>query len=186
MREKRQLLFVQGGGKGVHDEWDDKLIESLRRGLGDGFDIRYPRMPQEGDPDYARWKPVLQEQIGRLPTGAILVGHSVGATIVIRLLSEQARVRKLGGMFFIAAPFLGDDGWPADDVRFSAELGARLPEDIPIHFFHGLDDETVPSSHADLYARAIPQGRVHYLPGRDHQLNNDFSEVATTILSLEA
>jgi hypothetical protein len=29
MREKRQLLFVQGGGIGVHDDWDGKLVSSL-------------------------------------------------------------------------------------------------------------------------------------------------------------
>jgi hypothetical protein len=28
---KRKLLFVQGGGARVHDEWDGKLVESLRR-----------------------------------------------------------------------------------------------------------------------------------------------------------
>jgi predicted alpha/beta hydrolase family esterase len=184
MREKRQLLFVQGGGKDVHDEWDDKLVESLRRGLGDGFDVRYPRMPREDDPDYARWKPVLEEQIGELRDDAILVGHSVGATILVRLLQEQAGARRLGGLFFIAAPFLGDGGWSADDVRFSADLGARFPRDIPIHFYHGLEDKTVPSSHAELYGCAIPQARVHCLPGRDHQLDDDLSEVAEAILSL--
>jgi|GEM_PF-5359655 len=28
MQKKRQLLFVQGGGIGVHDEWDRKLADS--------------------------------------------------------------------------------------------------------------------------------------------------------------
>ena len=43
----RELLFIQGGGAGTHDEWDDKLVESLGRELGDGVEIRYPRMPAE-------------------------------------------------------------------------------------------------------------------------------------------
>jgi hypothetical protein len=29
----------------------------------------------------------------------------------------------------------------------------------------------------------IPQARLHWLPGRDHQLNDDLSEVAETIRS---
>jgi hypothetical protein len=45
-----QILFAQGGGEGAHDEWDDKLVDSLTRELGDGFEIRYPRMPREDDP----------------------------------------------------------------------------------------------------------------------------------------
>lgn len=184
MREKRQLLFVQGGGNGVHDEWDNKLVGSLRQKLGNDFDIRYPRMPNEDDPSYTLWKPALEEQLGELRDGAILVSHSVGGTVLIRLLVEQVPAPELGGIFFIATPFLGDGGWSADGVQFSPDLGAHLPKGVPIHFYHGLEDKTVPSSHVELYARAVPQGHVHRLPGRDHQLNNNLSEVATVILSL--
>jgi pimeloyl-ACP methyl ester carboxylesterase len=81
----------------------------------------------------------------------------------------------------IAAPFVGDGGWPSDEFELTSELGARLPPGVRVHVFHGLQDETAPPSHADLYARAIPQARVHQLPGRDHQLNNDLSEVAEAI-----
>jgi hypothetical protein len=81
----------------------------------------------------------------------------------------------------MAAPFVGEGGWASDDFPPSSDLGARLPQGVPVHIFHGLDDETAPPAHADLYARAIPQAQVHRLPGRDHQLNNDLSEVAQTI-----
>jgi hypothetical protein len=50
-----------------------------------------------------------------------------------------------------------------------------------VHVFHGPADRTVPPSHADLYAGAIPQAHLHRLPGWDHQLNDDLSEVATVI-----
>jgi hypothetical protein len=43
-----QILFVQGGGPRVHDEWDHKLVESLEQHLGTS--VRYPRMPNEDDP----------------------------------------------------------------------------------------------------------------------------------------
>ena len=55
---KRQLLFIQGGGAGAHDEWDNKLVESLRRELGPDYEIRYPRMPNECYPSCS-----LPEQI---------------------------------------------------------------------------------------------------------------------------
>ena len=45
MTSSGQVLFIQGGGAGTHDEWDDKLVESLRHELGDGYEVRYPRMP---------------------------------------------------------------------------------------------------------------------------------------------
>jgi predicted alpha/beta hydrolase family esterase len=186
MQVKHQLLFVQGGGHGVHDEWDNKLVESLRRELGQDYEIRYPRMPNEDDPDYTPWKTTLEREFGTLQDGAILVGHSVGGTILVKVLAEHSPAQKLGAIFLIAAPFVGDGGWSSDDLQFPSDLGARLPQGIPIHFYHGLEDEVAPPSHVDLYARAVPQARVHRLRDRDHQLNNDMREVAGAILSLEA
>ena len=45
-----QILFVQGGGEGVHDQWDKKLVDSLGSELGRDYEIRYPLMPNEADP----------------------------------------------------------------------------------------------------------------------------------------
>lgn len=184
MHVKRQLLFIQGGGKGTHDEWDDKLVESLRRELGQDYEIHYPRMPNEEEPSYPLWKRTLERAFETLEDGAILVGHSAGGTILLKVLAEQSSTREFGAIFLIAAPFVGDDGWAVDDLQFPPDLGARLPEGVSIDFYHGLEDEVAPPSHMELYARAIPQARVHRLPGRDHQLNNDLKEVAAAILSL--
>ena len=177
----RQILFIQGAGAGAHDEWDDKLVESLKRGLGDGYEVRYPRMPDEGNPSYPRWSRALRRELADLDDGAVVAGHSVGAAILISTLAEQPPEKELGAIVLIAAPFVGESGWPSDEFTLPSDLGARLPPDLRVHVFHGLQDETAPPSHADLYAAAIPQAQVHRLPGRDHQLNNDLSEVAETI-----
>jgi pimeloyl-ACP methyl ester carboxylesterase len=181
MRGTRQILFIQGGGAGVHDEWDGKLVESLRRELGDGHEVRYPRMPGEDDPNYARWSAAIRGEMADLDDGAIVAGHSVGAAILVNTVAEQPPDGELTAIVLIAAPFVGDGGWPGGEFELTSELGARLPPGVPVHVFHGLQDQTVPSSHAGLYALAIPQARVHQLPGRDHQLNNDLSKVAEVI-----
>jgi predicted alpha/beta hydrolase family esterase len=180
----RQILFLQGGGKGVHDAWDDKLVDSLGRELGDAFEIRYPRMPDEDDPSYARWGPAIRREIAALGDRAIVVGHSVGGTLLIRSLAEQPPGVRLGAIVLVATPFVGDGGWPDQEFQMPSDLGARLPEGVPVHLFHGLEDDTAASVHADLYARVIPQAQVHLLPGRDHQLGNDLGEVAEVIRAL--
>ncbi len=180
----RQILFIQGGGgQAVHDEWDDKLVESLRRALGDRYEVRYPRMSDEDDPSYAKWAPAIRRELGGLADGGVIVGHSIGGTVLIQALAEQPPKVKLGAIVLVAAPFVGQGGWPSDDVAPKPDLGKRLPRDVPVHIFHGSEDDTAPPSHADLYARAIPQAKVHRLPGRDHQLNNDLREVAAVIRS---
>lgn len=185
MQGNRQLLFVQGGGQGTHDEWDHKLVQSLERELGPDYEVRYPRMPEEENPQYARWKPALQSELKKLPPGAVLVGHSVGGTILLRLLAEDFSAATFGGVFLLSAPFVGAGGWSSTELEFPNDLAARLPKGAPIHFYQGLADETVPPLHADLYARAVPQARVHRLRGRDHQLSNDLKEVAREIQSLQ-
>src|SRR3954469_17209359 len=89
MTGARQVLFIQGGGAGTHDEWDDKLVDSLRRELGDGYEVRYPRMPAEDDPSYATCRPAIQQAIATLKDGATVVGRSVGASILIAAIVER-------------------------------------------------------------------------------------------------
>jgi pimeloyl-ACP methyl ester carboxylesterase len=185
MRKTRQILFIQGGGEGVHDGWDDKLFDDLRRELGDGHEVRYPRMPAEDDPSYARWSAAIRREIADLDDGAVVAGHSVGGTIMIHAIAEQPPEQEFAAIVLIAAPFVGEGGWPGDEFQLPSDLGAKLPRGVGVHVFHGLDDETAPPAHAGLYARAIPQAQVHRLPGRDHQLTNDLSEVATCILGAQ-
>ena len=65
------------------------------------------------------------------------------------------------------------------------DLGkARLPTKMPIFLYHGREDETAPLAHVDLYANALPIAHIRRLDGRDHQLNNDLSEVAKDIRQL--
>lgn len=178
MPDRTQVLFIQGGGKGVHDEWDGKLVDSLTATLGAGYEVRYPCMPSEGDPSYARWAPVIEHEMAALADRAVVVGHSVGATVLINLLGERPPERRVGAIVLLAAPFVGAGGWPGDEFELPRNLGQRLPGGVPVYVFHGLEDGTVPPSHADLYAQAIPQAQVRRLPGRDHQLNDDLSDVA--------
>ena len=191
MPPARQVLFIQGGGAGAHEEWDRKLAESLRRELGDGYQLRYPRMPDEGNPGYARWSAAIRRELADLDHGAIVVGHSAGAAILVGALAGQPPETVppktmppetgLALLALIAAPFIGPGGWPGDEFELAGDLGTRLPAGARVHVFHGLQDQTVPPSHAGLYAAAIPQAQVHLLPGRDHQLNNDLGAVAEAI-----
>lgn len=181
-----QVLFVQGAGANAHDGWDRKLVESLERGLGPDYRVRYPHMPKEEDPRYATWKSALVRELDSLDDGAILVGHSVGGTILLHVLAEQPPSFKPGALILIAAPFIGDEGWPSDDIKPRTDFAERLPAALSVFLYHGTDDDTVPTAHVHLHARAIPRAAVRVLAHRDHQLNNDLGEVARDIRSLSA
>src|SRR5437762_3113394 len=152
----KQVLFVQGGGEGAH-EVDARLVANLRKELGPGFEIRYPAMPNEASPDYTAWKQRLAEEVAEMGDGAILVGHSVGAPILLRFLAERELRQRVAGIFLIAAPFVGDDGWQMEGSELPKDIGAKLPSGAPIFLYHGREDETVPFTHVGLYARALPR-----------------------------
>ena len=87
--------------------------------LGEQFAIRYPRMPNEGEPLYATWKAALYKEMKQLDDSAILVGHSVGGTILLHAVAEQRPKRKW------RAIVLNAGCWPSScPCRRSLERGA--------------------------------------------------------------
>jgi predicted alpha/beta hydrolase family esterase len=184
MTSSQQILFIQGGGEGTHDEWDDKLVDSLRAGLGAGYEIRYPRMPEDDDPSVATWIPAIRRELASIEAGAVLVGHSIGGTLLVHALESEPLDRPLDAIVLLAAPFVGKGGWEGNEFEITRETGGRLPPGVPVHVFFGLEDDTVPRSHADLWAWAIPQAQLRPLAGRDHQLGNDLADVAKVIRAL--
>ena len=126
-----QVLFIQGGGENVHDKWDNRIVDSLERELGRDYAVRYPRMPHEAEPAYAAWKAALKRQFDRLDDGAILIGHSIGGTILIRTLADEPPRRTCAGR----------------GHRTTLDLGARLSPRTPIYLYHGSKDDTAPVAH---------------------------------------
>lgn len=184
-KRTKPVLFVQGGGRGTHDSWDNKLVASLEQALGPDYAIRYPRMSDESDPDAAAWKQTIAREISKLSDGMFLVGHSVGAAILVDHLAGSATERRVAGVFLIAAPFIGDGGWPSGDLRPTRQTAIALRGSAPLYFYQGRDDDTVPLSHIDMFATAFPAATIRRLEGRNHQLNDDLSEVARDIKRLE-
>lgn len=182
--QKTQVLFVQGGGEGTYADWDSKLVDSLRRALGEAYEVRYPQMPDEDNPDQARWGAAIRGELDALGEGAVLVGHSIGATILAHVLALDPPARAPAGLFLVAPAFKGEGGWPDKDTPAVEDLGQRLAGPWPIHLYQGDVDDIVPVEHLALYAQAIPRAVARTLPGRDHQLNDDLAEVAADIRAL--
>jgi predicted alpha/beta hydrolase family esterase len=139
-------------------------------------------MPNEANPDYEVWKGHILEELARMGEGAVLVGHSIGASVAIKLVADGALPRFVAGVFLASTPFWHDhEVWRWKEVELPSDAAARLPRGVPLFLYHGREDEVVPSSHVDMYAKVLPGAVVRRLSGRDHQLNNDLTEVAGDI-----
>ena len=62
-------------------------------------------------------------------------------------LAEQPARHPPAAIILISAPFVGEGGWPSDEIEAKPDLGARLPDGVPVHLFHGSEDDTAPPSH---------------------------------------
>jgi uncharacterized protein len=153
-----QILFIQGGGARAY-EADQQLVVSLRRALGTAYELLYPKMPHESEPDYRNWKTQIGKKLGHLKNGAILVGHSLGGSFLLKYLSDEKVEKAIAGIFLIATPYWGGDGWRLgyEAVSLPKDFPSKLPSGTPIFFYHSRADEIVPFRHLTLYAKKLAQ-----------------------------
>jgi len=180
---RRRVLFVHGGGRGAYEE-DRKMAASLRDALGAAYDLRYPKMPNEESPVYEAWRDRIARELAGLDGGIILVGHSLGASILLKYLSEEQLEKPVAGLFLIAPPYWGTENWEVDQYVLRADFAWKLPEELAVFFYHSRDDEWVPFAHLALYAERLPRAAIREFDGRGHQFDDDLSEVARDIKGL--
>jgi predicted alpha/beta hydrolase family esterase len=184
---KKHVLFIHGAGEGAY-EADKKLAASLQHSLGPAYEVHYPAMPDEENAPYEQWKQHIEHELATMQEPIVLVGHSVGASIITKCMSEIELQKPLTGIFLIATPFWGGKGWRYDgyeELALPEGFAARLPKGAALFLYHSRDDEVVPFSHLALYAELLPHATVREFDGRGHQFANDLSEVAADIIRVQ-
>jgi len=181
---KRQLLFVHGGGEGAYER-DRKMAASLRDALGSGYEVRCPTMPEEDSPQYTAWRDRIASELAELDGEVLLVGHSLGASILLKYISEEKTVTPIAGMFLVAPPYWGVEDWEVDEYVLQEDFASTLTRGLPMFFYHSRDDEWVPFAHLALYAEKVPHANTREFDGRGHQFDDDLTEVAHDIQSLK-
>ncbi|MBC7913971.1 MAG: alpha/beta fold hydrolase, partial [Pyrinomonadaceae bacterium] len=155
----KHILFIQGGGGQADHETDSKLVASLQEALGEGYKVHYPFMSDEPSPDFGRIKQI-KAAITAIKGDLILVGHSLGASMLLKYLSDGDAQDKVKGVFLIATPFWsGDEDWK-EDLKLHTDFADSLPRNVPIFLYHCEDDEEVPFEHLGLYQQNLPKAKI--------------------------
>jgi len=176
---RKEVLFIHGGGETGH-EVDAALAASLRAALGAGYTVRYPRLSVEDKPDFG-WGAQIGKEIAASKSGAILIGHSLGASMLMKRITEHVLENRIAGIFLVSAPFWA----PAHEALALHEgFADRLPNDVPIFLYHAMDDDEVAVAHVDKYARRLPRATVRKIAKGGHQLGNDMTPVAEDMVRL--
>lgn len=179
----KRILFIQGGGKGGYQA-DKALVDSLKNALISNYEIDYPEIQTaEGESDYG-WTKQIGKAIFDGGDHLILVGHSFGASMILKYLAENSVQKKLEGIFLIATPFWsGSEDW-VQGLILKEDFADKLPKNVPMFLYHSKDDAEIPFSHLNCYQKKIHGAFYRAIEKGGHQLNNDLSIVAKDIESL--
>jgi len=135
-------------------------------------------MPQPKNPQYPLWARRIAQLVAEL-TNPILVGHSFGASMLLKYFAETTPRPPVTGLFLVATPFWGPH-FP--EYALPSDFGTRLSDLSPLYLYHSRDDAELPLEHLERYRRALPHAVVRTLDGRGHEFDQpEFPELVADI-----
>lgn len=180
------VLFIHSGGPQGPHEGSDDLVKYLRRGLREDHVVLYPRMPEPENPEYELWKLTLDRELSALDDEVILIGHSLGASVLIKFLSEELCEKNIIGLFLVAPPFFGASGWEVDEYLLRPDFETKLRQIPNIYLYHSRNDNVVPFNHLAEFADKIPNAVGRVFENRGHLFTAGLPELVDDIRNLSS
>jgi len=141
-------------------------------------------MPAPTKPSYERWKLELERLLPGDKSPPILVGHSLGGSVLLKYLSEHRPKVPAAGLFVVAAPYWGSADWKVKEFVLRENFAHSLPDALSIYLYQSRDDEVADMQHLSRYSKAIPQATVRILDGGGHTFKDGLLELAEDIQAL--
>lgn len=173
------VLVIHGAGEPRRRSGQVYWEPLLQHSLGAGYAVQAPRMPDPEDPHHAPWAKRIAELIAA-SARPVVVGHSFGASTLLKYFSEEAAPPTVPGLFLVSTPFWGPK---FQEFMLRPDFASRLGS-IPLFFYQSRDDQVVPVAHVEQYRRALPHATVRLLDGRGHEFDQPhFPELEADIRS---
>lgn len=178
------VLFIHSGGTQGPHEGSGDLVKHLRRGLHEDHVVLYPRMPEPDNPEYELWKLTIDRELSALDDDVILVGHSLGASVLLKYLSEELCEKSILGLFLVAPPFFGGSEWEVDEYLLRPDFETNLRQILNIFLYHSRNDNVVPFNHFIRFADKLPQAVSRAFENRGHLFTSGLPELVDDIRNL--
>ena len=178
------VLFIHSAGSQSGEHGSAPFVKHLRQSLGSGYRVKCPAMPAPTKPSYEHWKLELERLLPRDKSSPILVGHSLGGSVLLKYMSEHTPKIRAAGLFIVAAPYWGSADWKVNEFALHESFARSLPNALKIYLYQSRDDEVVDIEHLSRYSKAIPQATVRILDGGGHTFEDGLLELAEDIQAL--
>jgi uncharacterized protein len=177
-----KILFVHsagpqdGKGKGSYD-----LVMYLKSKLPAEFKILFPIIENPNAPTYEQYKRMLKEEFSKIKEPVILIGHSLGASVLLQYLSEEHPDISIAGLFLVSTPVWGSD---MKEFELKENFQSSIQNVPAIFLYHSKNDSIVPFEHLKFYRDAFKTAVVRELPGSEHIFSNGLPELVSDIEQL--
>lgn len=178
------VLFIPCAGPQGDGEGSDFLSAYLRRQLEPEFRMILPEMPDPEDPHYKPWKKTLEMALRECQRETIIVGHSLGASVALKYLSEKPPLKTVSALFLVSAVYWGLKDWKVAEYAFEQDFQLRLRYIPHIFFYHSRDDAVVPVSHLRRFADAMPGATVRELEHKGHLFGKGIPQLVADMKGL--
>jgi predicted alpha/beta hydrolase family esterase len=178
-----EILFIQGAGN-VTTAQEQVIVDALRSSLGNEFTVIYPQMPDADYPTYLAWDHVLTTNLKNLSGKVILLGHSLGASIILKHFSMTPVPGQIIGMILFGPPYWKDQNWDVSEYVIADDFLANLSKLKNIYFYYSLDDEVIPYTHLKSYQSLIPQANWRIISGVDHSYHGAIAGIIEDVKEL--
>ncbi|RFZ91016.1 hypothetical protein D0C36_18910 [Mucilaginibacter conchicola] len=179
----KHILFIQGGGDDGYNP-DKKLVDDLQNELSSDFKIAYPELrSDESAPDFG-WLKQIEKEMHAMQNPFVIVAHSLGASMLLKYLSENEVTKKPSATFLLATPFWsGAEDWK-QGLKLNDNFARKLPEDVPYFFYHCKDDEEVQFEQMSVYRNKIPHAAFREFENGGHMFKAHLKIIADDIKNL--
>ena len=182
----KPIVFAHSGGaQGSAGQGSYDLVSFLRSELSNVFEIYYPIIEDPEAPTYEAWKRMFDEEFEKITEPVILIGHSLGGSMLLKYLSEEITRISIAGLFLVAIPHWGEEDWEVDDFVLREDFEESMPNLPSIYFYHSTGDEIVPFEHLKFYRKVFPNARVRELAGKEHAFTDGLPELVRDIRPID-
>lgn len=146
--------------------WSSNLDEDL----GDEFEVFKVPMPLTSHARYDEWKIWFDKHIQFMHDEVILIGWSLGASFLLKYLSENNFPKQVLSLHLVAGA----------TTEFVANEGGHIDIENS-HIYHSQDDDIVAFENAEGFQRVLPKATLHTFTDRGHFLQESFPELLAEI-----
>lgn len=199
--EKTQIIFIHGGNSfdtdaefyeylrncefNLNEPQRIRWRDTLAKNVSETHEYQFIQMPNAMNADYVAWSVWFEKVIPFLRDEAILIGHSLGGSFLLRCLSEKVLPKTIAQLHLVA-PGVDEVDCPGMG-NFSTDLNSwsGFKTSIKnIYIWHSNDDELVPIHHSERLAQKLPSAHFTRFTDRGHFIQESFPELETVIKSV--